>query len=234
MYSLRIISSILILTLVFVFNLGCQSTDSKTEALEKKNTRLRAKVDSIERSKSAFQIVSEALSKDLSHLKATSTSSAQEICVILESKGDQILLNDFNQGMVLLDRLISHTDSLFELVVVESGGYNEFGGILNSRDKIAGSKILVEQGLGNEFKSLCEKVALEFESVVKRNNLNIDLSSLYIRRSDHHLEYNKTYAQYNFSKMPVGALEPIFMKYSNDFKNAQVRFINAFEEIIAN
>lgn len=214
--------------------MGCNETykDVRLAELELENTRLRSIVDSLESIKSPFQIVNDGLSKDFDQLEEVSSINADDIRRSLQSSNEPTLLKDFNQGVAILNGLINHADSLFELVVKESGGYNEFDRILNKKNKAAGTRILIDQGLGNEFKLMCDKVALEIESIIMRHKLDVNVSSLFIRRSDHHLKYDKSYAQYIFSEMPVAALEPIFMKFKNDFINAQASFINGFREIV--
>ena len=124
-------------------------------------------------------------------------------------------------------------DSTKSKIIIESGGYNSEGKLNGKRDKESINKIMIAEKTGNELESrIIELIALNKEILNHISEFNYPDNLLQI--SDMAETKGKSWAEYNFKGMPMGAILPILTKLRNDAVHTEIYTLEKVAEKIEN
>jgi len=141
--------------------------------------------------------------------------------------------NQFSSIKKLLDKLDEHVeflDNTFEGLLERSGGRNEYGQIIDSRNNAYTNELIIENGKGARIREMMEdNVKLCNEELVKAG-YELEEIDLALKLYYDHESKGKSWEVFNFNSMPVGALEPMFSKLKNDVKSTKVYVLKKLNE----
>lgn len=135
------------------------------------------------------------------------------------------------QTIKLSKEFNTFVDGIWTTLETESGGRDPETGLLKGeRNKDITTHLLVNEGKGEELKNKIIDYRKKFEDIVKRVdpkdvgtkvNISMSVDDETWKGTD-----KKSWADYNFRQMPLGALEPMFSKFKNDAKSTEAAILN--------
>jgi len=116
-------------------------------------------------------------------------------------------------------------DSTIHLLVSQTGGWQQGSNqkeLVNPRNRIVPTRILVANGLGNKIEQSITKTSAQYNEIINVN-LGIDTIQVPLKiQIDHRKQSSETWAEYNFDQMPLQAVLPILRKFKNDEKESKL------------
>ena len=117
--------------------------------------------------------------------------------------------------------------------VNDDGDYRDIDGkteLRGKRDYDATTRLLVDQGLGEELKEKMLEYKSKFTEFFDEEERASYASKIPIEIDDETWQNSKTrrdsWADFTFNHMPLGALMPIFTKFKNDIKTSEATVLN--------
>ena len=182
----------------------------------------------------AFDMVDKGLVKANDALDASNASIPAQIKKSAE-KGAQ-----FKTYADRVDQVIATSkegsDFLNEIkdyLVEKGGGYIEVNGLQQLkalRDYDVTTRLLVDEGKGEELKAKMMALKDKFLTYVDKEDQAVFASNLPINIDD--VSWQKStnrkasWSDYTFGHMPLGAVMPIFSKFTNDIKSSEATVLN--------
>ncbi len=134
------------------------------------------------------------------------------------------------------DDLVGYIDELTELMIENSGGYNDKGELKGGTDKSVTTRMLVDQGAGEELKAKIIEAREKFIQLVPQEHRTEIASKLTLNVDDESWQNAKdnrsSWSDFNFRQMPLKAVFPILVKFQNDAKSSESAVLNKYLEII--
>ncbi|NNF33479.1 MAG: gliding motility protein GldM [Saprospiraceae bacterium] len=117
--------------------------------------------------------------------------------------------------------------------VNDEGDYRDINGkieLKGKRDYDATTRLLVDQGLGEELKNKMLEYKEEFLNLFDEEERANYVNKIPIEIDDESWKNSQTrrdsWADFTFNHMPLGALMPIFSKFKNDIKSSEANVLN--------
>ena len=119
-------------------------------------------------------------------------------------------------------------------VAYNDGDYDEYKGvktIKGKKDKDITTRYLVDEGKGDELKAKIEEYQGKFLSLIDENERDQFAASMPLAIDDETWKTSldkskKSWSDFNFRQMPLGATLPIFRKFINDTKSTEAAVLN--------
>ena len=224
------VPSIFLMTLSFIILTSCSNKlKDRIQELENENKELKQKLDN----KFSFgsiwgKINNTIIEQELNYSNSDLTIEEYESKLLYQLK-DSISAEKYLQIERLILSINEHIDllnSTFEKIVFLNGGRDKEGNILNSRNTSLPDKILVHDGYGAKIhNSMINNINL-CHTLLKDYGYSNDEVELTMKIYSDHIEKGKSWEEFVFSRMPIGALEPIFLKLKNDAKLTKIDVLN--------
>lgn len=176
----------------------------------------------------AFEVVEKGLKKSNAVLDDNNSNLPPEIAK-LARKDDNLATYAERTGPVreLSADFSTYVDGIVDHMIQETGGYLEDGKVKGYQNKDITTRYLVNEGKGDELEQRLRNLEEEFLEYVDpadrermANELSIEIDESW-RESD-----KRSWAEFNFSHMPLLATMPIFEKIKNDVKSAESSVLN--------
>lgn len=185
----------------------------------------------------AFKVVNSGLERSNEILDQTNAGIPANVKKLAAKDPDnlQIYADRVDDVTALSKEFTTYVETIWDSLVVASGGYkvDEAGHekLKNKKDKGATTRILVDEGKGEELKQKIQETHDKFlaflDSADQVNNR--DLIALDVDDETWREAKNKAnWADFNFRQMPIGAVEPMFTKYINDAKSSESAVLNYY------
>jgi gliding motility-associated protein GldM len=135
----------------------------------------------------------------------------------------------------LAKKFYDYVQVLRDKIIDESGGYGEDGKPAGKKDKEVTTRILVDEGKGEELEKEIIKVREQLLALIDDKKDREDLGKALALEIDDSYKTDKetdkkSWAAYNFDHMPVAAVLPMFSKFQNDAKTSETALLNYFAE----
>jgi gliding motility-associated protein GldM len=182
----------------------------------------------------AFDMVDKGLVKANDALDASNASLPAQIKKSAE-KGAQ-----FKTYADRVDQVIATSkegsefiEGIKDFLVENGGGYIEVNGLQQLkalRDYDLTTRLLVDQGKGEELKAKMMDLKQKFLTFVDKEDQAVFAKNLPINIDDESWQKSTnrkaSWSDYTFGHMPLGAVMPIFSKFTNDIKSSEATVLN--------
>lgn len=176
----------------------------------------------------AFKVVEKGLKKSNAVLDENNSNLPPEIAKLARKKDELAVYAERTKPVQELSNEFSdYVDGIVDHMIEETGGYLEDGTVKGYKNKDITTRYLVNEGTGTELKERFEGLEEKFLQYVDPEDkdrmaaeLNIEIDEAW-QDSD-----KKSWAEFNFTHMPLLATMPIFEKIKNDVKSAESSMLN--------
>lgn len=131
--------------------------------------------------------------------------------------------------------LVRYIDDLTNEMIESSGGYLESGELKGGKDKGVTTRLLVDEGKGEELKEKILETRDKLLDLVPEEHQAELADKMTLRIDDETWRETKdknSWADFNFRQMPLKAIFPILVKFQNDAKSSESAVLNKYLEII--
>ncbi|MBT8221080.1 MAG: hypothetical protein KJP00_14725 [Bacteroidia bacterium] len=192
----------------------------------------------------AFKIVNDGLVKSNGALDEANGKIPDQVAQLSKKKAELQRYADLSKEVRAYSKDASdYIQSIFDNIVDEAGdndgtpysegdykmdqGKKKYKGI---KDKDVTTRILLDQGAGEELKAKLVEAKAKFLSFVDEEDRASVEANIPISIDDAEWQAAKkvSWSDFNFKQMPLGAVEPMFTKWVNDIKNSEAVVLNEF------
>jgi len=187
----------------------------------------------------AFKLVDKGLKKSNTVLDAGNASIPSQIAKLAKKKPElKVYAEKAPQARTLSKEFNDYVTGIWDQLVEGSGGrYPDdapkyAGDLKGKKNKDVPTRILVDGGLGEELKAKVLEYRTKFLELIDEKDRAAFGSKVSLEIDDESWQgtKKKSWAEYNFRQMPVGALEPMFTKFINDAKSTESALLNYYLE----
>ena len=182
----------------------------------------------------AFNMVDKGLLKANDALDAANKEMPEQIKKSAE-KGPQykVYADRVDVASQISKEGTSYIDGIKQYMIDNSGGYHEVDGIQQlkaQRDYDVTTRLLVHDGKGEELQKKIHELKDKFLGLVDEQDRAAFASKLPLNIDDEtwkkSVNKKASWADFTFGHMPLGAVMPIFSKFSNDVKSSEAAVLN--------
>ncbi|MBK8055794.1 MAG: gliding motility protein GldM [Saprospiraceae bacterium] len=182
----------------------------------------------------AFEMVDKGLVKANDALDASNKDIPAQIKKSAE-KGQQFktYADRVDQVASISKEGSDYVNGIKSFLVESSGGYEEFEGkqvLKAQRDYDVTTRLLVDQGKGEELKNKMMEIKDKFLALVDKEDQAAFASKIPIAIDEETWQKStnkkKNWSDFTFGHMPLGACMPIFSKFTNDIKSSEATVLN--------
>lgn len=184
----------------------------------------------------AFKLVDKGLTKSNAVLDAGNAPIPDIVAKLAKKKPELAKYADrTNPVRELSKNLCAEIDAIWEELVEKGGGrYPEdapkyAGDLKGKKNKDVTTRILVDGGKGEELKNKIIAAREQFMTFIDEEdqasfagNVTLEIDDESWKKS----KDKKSWAEYNFKQMPLGAIMPMFTKFKNDAKSTESAVLN--------
>lgn len=183
----------------------------------------------------AFKLVDKGLQKSNQVLDDANAKIPAEVARLAKKKPElQTYADRANPVRELSSNFVTYVDEIWEDLVERSGGrYPEghkfAGNLKGKKNKDVTTKMLLNDGKGEELKAEILKAREEFIKFIDEEDRTNFMNNIALEVDDEvwqKTKDKKSWSDYNFRQMPVGALMPMFTKWKNDAKSTEAAILN--------
>ncbi|MEM9820223.1 MAG: gliding motility protein GldM [Bacteroidota bacterium] len=190
----------------------------------------------------AFKLVDKGLKKSNTVLDAANTPIPGQVATLAKKKPELQKYADRTEPVRKLSKDFSdYVQGVFDKMVDDAGdkngvhdegdykmtgGKNKMKGIKN---KDITTRYLVDEGIGEELKAKILETKKQFMTFIDEADQTTFASNISLEVDDESwtlAKDKKSWSEYNFKQMPLGAVEPMFTKYINDAKSSESAVLN--------
>lgn len=131
--------------------------------------------------------------------------------------------------MELSGTFYDYVEELKQTIIEEAGGLDETGQAVRKTDKDITTRMLVNEGKGNELQQKVQEVRVQLLDLLEEEERNVLQAAipLNIRELPQKTD-KKDWAQFTFQQMPVAAVLPILSKFQQDVRISETVLLNYF------
>jgi len=189
----------------------------------------------------AFKIVDKGLKDSNTSLDAANAPLAGEIKRLAQKKKALQKYGDIAPNVSTLSSgFVSYVDALWQEMEAGSVGEGKEprypldhekypGALVAKKNKDVSTRLLVDGGKGEELKAKIAETRAAFlqffdeaDLPAQTGNITMEVDDVSWTKS----KDKKSWSEFNFKQMPIGALEPMFTKFKNDAKSSEAAVLN--------
>lgn len=192
----------------------------------------------------AFKIVNDGLVKSNGVLDESNGKIPDQVAQLAKKKAELQKYADLSKEVRAYSKEVSGwIQGIFDNLVDAAGdkdgtpysegdfkmdqGKKKYKGI---KDKDVATRILLDEGVGEELKAKLIEAKAKFLSFVDEEDKISVEANIPIKIDDEEWQKAKkiSWSDFNFKQMPLGAVEPMFTKWVNDIKNSEAAVLNEY------
>jgi len=189
----------------------------------------------------AFKIVDKGLKKSNKSLDMANAPLVAEIQTLSKKKSSLKPYADTAPKVTAASKeLVSYIDDVWNQLEVASvpegkdprypADHEKYpGDLVSKKNKDVATRLLVDGALGEELKQKIMDAKATFlgffdeaDRTAEAGNISLEIDDVSWQNS----KDKKSWSEFNFKQMPIGALEPMFTKFKNDAKSSEAAVLN--------
>ena len=170
----------------------------------------------------AFKLVDQGIQNSVSSRSYSNDSLYKDL---FSNLADDLLISKIDQMQNDVTKLHNYLDSLNDLIITESGGYDKDGRINKPDDTYSATTVMVKNNNGYVIKNQINQVRNVILDLVKAEDREYYAVTMPLKADDSDVPDNgdvkRDWVQYNFEDVPAIAAITILSKLQNDLSSAE-------------